>query len=210
MNRKLVSKSNFVLRKVLNTKENIDIIKDFIEAILEIDIEKIKLNEYLRKKEKYLPSEENFGVLDCRIQTKEGENFNIGIQYVDGIYIQTKMLLYYSQIHLNQLEYDDNREFARTITINLLDFNYFETQNYEKKISIETNEKNVKSKEIELYVIELPKVKYSNDKMSRKKEWIIYLEGSNIEKIEKIKEENKYICELDKQLEKYWENETME
>ncbi len=210
MNRKLVSKSNFVLRKVLNTKENIDIIKDFIEAILEIDIEKIKLNEYLRKKEKYLPSEENFGVLDCRIQTKEGENFNIGIQYVDGIYIQTKMLLYYSQIHLNQLEYDDNREFARTITINLLDFNYFETQNYEKKISIETNEKNVKSKEIELYVIELPKVKYSNDKMNRKKEWIIYLEGSNIEKIEKIKEENKYICELDKQLEKYWENETME
>lgn len=210
MNRKLVSKSNFVLRKVLNTKENIDIIKDFIEAILEIDIEKIKLNEYLRKKEKYLPSEENFGVLDCRIQTKEGENFNIGIQYVDGIYIQTKMLLYYSQIHLNQLEYDDNREFARTITINLLDFNYFETQNYEKKISIETNEKKVKSKEIELYVIELPKVKYSNDKMNRKKEWIIYLEGSNIEKIEKIKEENKYICELDKQLEKYWENETME
>lgn len=210
MNRKLVSKSNFVLRKVLNTKENIDIIKDFIEAILEIDIEKIKLNEYLRKKEKYLPSEENFGVLDCRIQTKEGENFNIGIQYVDGIYIQTKMLLYYSQIHLNQLDYDDNREFARTITINLLDFNYFETQNYEKKISIETNEKNVKSKEIELYVIELPKVKYSNDKMNRKKEWIIYLEGSNIEKIEKIKEENKYICKLDKQLEKYWENETME
>ena len=210
MNRKLVSKSNFVLRKVLNTKENIDIIKDFIEAILEIDIEKIKLNEYLRKKEKYLPSEENFGVLDCRIQTKEGENFNIGIQYVDGIYIQTKMLLYYSQIHLNQLDYDDNREFARTITINLLDFNYFETQNYEKKISIETNEKKMKSKEIELYVIELPKVKYSNDKMNRKKEWIIYLEGSNIEKIEKIKEENKYICELDKQLEKYCENETME
>lgn len=210
MNRKLVSKSNFVLRKVLNTKENIDIIKDFIEAILEIDIEKIKLNEYLRKKEKYLPSEENFGVLDCRIQTKEGENFNIGIQYVDGIYIQTKMLLYYSQIHLNQLDYDDNREFARTITINLLDFNYFETQNYEKKISIETNEKNVKSKEIELYVIELPKVKYSNDKMNRKKEWITYLEGSNIEKIEKIKEENKYINKLDKQLEKYWENETME
>lgn len=210
MNRKLVSKSNFVLRKVLNTKENIDIIKDFIEAILEIDIEEIKLNEYLRKKEKYLPSEENFGVLDCRIITKEGENLNIGIQCVDGIYIQTKMLLYYSQIHLNQLEYEDNREFARTITINLLDFNYFETPNYEKKISIETNEKNVKSKEIELYVIELPKVKYSDDKMSRKKEWITYLEGSNIEKIEKIKKENKYICELDKQLEKYWENETME
>ena len=79
-----------------------------------------------------------------------------------------------------------------------------------KRYQLKQMKKKVKSKEIELYVIELPKVKYSNDKMNRKKEWIIYLEGSNIEKIEKIKEENKYICELDKQLEKYWENETME
>lgn len=210
MNRKLVAKSNFVLRRVLNTKENIDIIKDFIESILGIEIEEIKQNEYLRKKEKYLPSEENFGVVDCRIKTTNGEEINIGIQCVDGMYIQTKMLLYYSQIHLNQLEYDDNREFARTITINLLDFNYFETKNYEKKITIETNEKNVKSKEIELHVIELPKIKYNTDKMSRKKEWITYMEGSNIKEIEKITARNKYINKLDKQLEYYWQNETME
>lgn len=210
MNRKLVAKSNFVLRRVLNTKENIDIIKDFIESILGIEIEEIKQNEYLRKKEKYLPSEENFGVVDCRIKTTNGEEINIGIQCVDGIYIQTKMLLYYSQIHLNQLEYDDNREFARTITINLLDFNYFETKNYEKKITIETNEKNVKSKEIELHVIELPKIKYNTDKMNRKKEWITYMEGSNIKEIEKITARNKYINKLDKQLEYYWQNETME
>lgn len=210
MNRKLIAKSNFVLRKVLNTKENIDIIKDFIEAILGIEIEEIKQNEYLRKKEKYLPSEENFGVVDCRIKTTNGEEINIGIQCVDGIYIQTKMLLYYSQIHLNQLEYDDNREFAKTITINLLDFNYFETTNYEKKITIETNEKNVKSKEIELHVIELPKIKYNNDKMDRKKEWITYMEGSNIKEIENITVRNKYINKLDKKLEYYWQNETME
>ncbi len=210
MNRKLVAKSNFVLRRVLNTKENIDIIKDFIESILGIEIEEIKQNEYLRKKEKYLPSEENFGVVDCRIKTTNGEEINIGIQCVDGIYIQTKMLLYYSQIHLNQLEYDDNREFARTITINLLDFNYFETKNYEKKITIETNEKNVKSKEIELHVIELPKIKYNTDKMNKKKEWITYMEGSNIKEIEKITARNKYINKLDKQLEYYWQNETME
>ena len=203
MNRKLVAKSNFVLRRVLNTKENIDIIKDFIESILGIEIEE-------RKKEKYLPSEENFGVVDCRIKTTNGEEINIGIQCVDGIYIQTKMLLYYSQIHLNQLEYDDNREFARTITINLLDFNYFETKNYEKKITIETNEKNVKSKEIELHVIELPKIKYNTDKMNKKKEWITYMEGSNIKEIEKITARNKYINKLDKQLEYYWQNETME
>ena len=61
MNRKFISKSNFVLRKVLNSKENIDILKDIIESILEIKIKKIELNPYLYKRAKYLPSEENFG-----------------------------------------------------------------------------------------------------------------------------------------------------
>ena len=32
------------------------------------------------------------------------------------------MLLYYAQIHGNQLEYDEDREIAKTNTINILDF----------------------------------------------------------------------------------------
>ena len=54
MNRKLVSKSNLVLRKVLNKEEHIDILKDMIEGILDIKIESIRLNPYLKSKEKYL------------------------------------------------------------------------------------------------------------------------------------------------------------
>lgn len=60
MNQKLVSKSNFVLRKVLNSEKNLDIIKDFIESILGIKIISIKLNPYLKNREKCLPQEENF------------------------------------------------------------------------------------------------------------------------------------------------------
>ena len=53
------------------------------------------------------------------------KKLNVGIQFIDGIYVQTKMLMYYAQIHLNQLEYNSKREFCRTITINLLDFKFF-------------------------------------------------------------------------------------
>ena len=125
MNRKFISNSNYVFRKILNSEESLSILKNFIEAILNIKIKEIELNPYLTKKEKYLPSEEKFGIADVRIKTNENEEMNVGIQFIDGIYVQTKMLLYYSQIHLNQQEYDGNREFAKTITINLLDFNYF-------------------------------------------------------------------------------------
>ena len=44
MNRKFVAKSNFVLRRVLNSKDNIDILKEFIEVILNIQIKEAKIN----------------------------------------------------------------------------------------------------------------------------------------------------------------------
>lgn len=68
MNRKFVSKSNFVLRKVLNTETSLDILKNFIEGILNIKIKDIKLNPYLEKKAKYLPQEDNFGIVDVVLE----------------------------------------------------------------------------------------------------------------------------------------------
>ena len=122
MNRKFIAKSNFVLRRVLNTEDNIDILKELIEAILNIEIKEVKINPYLGKKKNNLPAEENFGIADLRIKTDENEEENIGIQIIDGEHILTKMFLYFSQIHFNQLDYDDNREVAKTVTINILDF----------------------------------------------------------------------------------------
>lgn len=207
MNRKFISNSNYVFRKVLNNEQCVDILKDFIGAILNIEIEEIELNRYLSENEKYLPKEENFGIADVRIRTKENEEINVGIQFIDGIYIQTKMLMYYAQIHLNQLEYDNKREFARTITINLLDYKYFSTKGYEQMIKIKTNEGDIQLEEVEMYVLELPKYicKNPNNK-TRKDEWIEYLKGSIA--TEKIK--NKNIKKLDELVEKYWLKEKME
>ena len=119
MNKKFISNSNNVLRKILNNEDCLEILKDFIESILDITIKDIELNPYLEEKAQYLPKEENFGIADVRIRTDENEEINIGIQFIDGIYVQTKMLMYYAQIHLNQLEYDERREFSKNITINL-------------------------------------------------------------------------------------------
>lgn len=211
MNRKFISNSNYVLRKVLNTEECLEILKDFIESILDITIKDIELNPYLEEKSKYLPKEENFGIADVRIRTNENEEMNIGIQFIDGMYVQTKMLMYYAQIHLNQLEYDNKREFAKTITINLLDFKYLSSQSYDKVIRIKSNEENIKLEELEMYVIELPKFTIENlNNMTKKEEWIAYLKGCENKLLEKIKINNKNIALLDESLEKYWLEEKME
>lgn len=207
MNRKFVSKSNRILRKVLNSEENMDVLQDFIETFLEIEIKEIKLNPYLEKKSAYLPSEENFGIADVRIKLENQEELNIGIQFIDGNYAQNKMLLYYAQIHSNQLEYQDNRKIAKTITINLLDFNYLNSDNYFNKITIPSKAE----KEIELYVIELTKFVSDKYKISNKQEaWMTYLCGKQEVKIEEILKKFDKIRKLDNLLQRYWKNEIME
>ena len=46
MNRKFISKSNYVLHRVLNSKQGVEILKDFIESILEIEIKEIYSKKY--------------------------------------------------------------------------------------------------------------------------------------------------------------------
>ena len=207
MNRKFISKSNRVLRKVLNSKDNLDIIKDFIETFLEIEIKEIKLNPYLESKSNFLPSEENFGIADVRVKLKNQEELNVGIQFIDGYYAQNKMLLYYAQIHSNQLEYEDNRKYAKTITINLLDFNYLKSDNYFSKITIPSKLNNP----VELYVLELPKFKINEyQKLNKKQAWMSYLCGGQDIILEKILKRFDKINKLDNLLEEFWKNEVME
>lgn len=207
MNRKFVSKSNRVLRKVLNSNQNLDILQDFIETFLEIEIQDINLNPYLEIKSNHLPSEENFGIADVRVKLKNQEELNVGIQFIDGYYAQNKMLLYYAQVHSNQLEYQDDRKIVKTVTINLLDFNYLKSEDYFNKIEIDSKAE----KKIELYVLELPKYKQTKGKVVNKKEaWMTYLCGeSEINVAQVIKKYDK-LQKLDNLLENYWKNEVME
>lgn len=212
MNRNFISNSNFVLRKVLNSERNLDIIQDFIETFLDIKIEKIHLNPYLKNKEKYLPSEEKFGIADVRITTIEENEMNVGIQWIDGYYIQNKMLIYYAQIHTNQLEHKYNKKIVKTITINILDFKYFISNSYHQKLSIKSNpDKDGKIETFEMHIIELPKF---NENMliniNRRNAWMIYLLGDRNEYIIQVLKKYEKIRKLDNLLKEFWKNEKMD
>ena len=85
MNQKLITKSNFVLSQVLNSDDSLDILQDFIEAILKIKIEDIKLNNHNKNEGDMLASRQ-IGIADVRIKTEEKDEMNVGIQIIDGKY----------------------------------------------------------------------------------------------------------------------------
>jgi len=121
--------------------------------------------------------------------------------------VQNKMLLYYAQIHSNQLEYQDDRTIVKTITINLLDFNYLNSSTYLNKIVIPSKTEN----KIELYVLELPKFRTSlSKKITRQEAWMCYLCGEPQDIIEESLKRFSKIDRLNNLLEDYWKNEVME
>lgn len=212
MNRLFVSKSNYVLRKILNKQTSLEIIKDFIEAVLKFEIKQIELHPYLDKISKFLPQEDNFGIADVRIITKDNRELNVGIQIIDGYYIQNKLLLYYAQIHGNQLEYENQDKEVETITINILDFNYFSSKEYHKVIKVRENTSLGESaKDLELHTIELKKfIKRKKSIENKEDAWIAYLEGSDNELKQYAINNYKSIKELDDLADRYWKDEKME
>ena len=91
--------------------ENLNILKDFIESILKIKVLEIIERPYLNQI--YLPKEENFGVIDVRVITEDMKEINVGIQFINGYYIENKILLYYAQIHSKQIEYSSHNSITK-------------------------------------------------------------------------------------------------
>ena len=185
-----------MLKDVLNNEENLDIVQDFIEGILNIKIKNIILQKRLEIENVI---EESLGIINVKIITQEDEKINIGIQIIDGYYIQHKMILYYAQLHSNQIISEDN---AKTITINIIDDQFFETQNYCKISKVEEFKSEVLENVNlgEIHILQLPNFKVQ--KINTKEEaWIQYLKDGKICcKYEKIKK-------LDDVLDKYWKKE---
>ena len=211
MNRKFISKSNYVLRKVLNQEKSLDIIKDFIEQVLEIKISKIILREYLKECSDYLPKEEDFGMVNVRIIDEKGKEKNVGIQFIDGYYIQSKILLYYAQIHMIQDKYKTNNTVVETTTINILNCEIFKIKELYKPITICGSKDKIKDFEnVDLHILEIPKFIEKRNIIENKKDaWMAYFAGIDDKMIEEAKEKDNKIEKLDNMLDEYWENEML-
>ena len=212
MNHELICNRNYVLSKILSNSNYTNIIKDLLQSILEIEIKDIKINSYINVLEKYIPTYETMGVVDVRVITKKEEELNIGIQFIDGKHIQKKIALYYLFVHTNQIYYEDHRNTAKTITINILDFTYYQNLEYHRK-EILNKFKSIDFSEerAETHILELPKFKVNNEnEMSKKEQWIAFFKGVDISTMEKIKEENIYIKYLDELVKEYWKKEKIE
>lgn len=196
LNRKIIADSNRVLRKIFKDEENIDVLKDLIETILNVEIKEINLIKNLHYSLIY---KEVKGIAEVKITTTDEEKILVGMQIIDGFYIQNKMVLYQAQLQLNEEVYKD---VTKTVTINILDDEYFDVTDYKKQIQVKTVGAVSSEKFGEIYLIQLKKFDGKNYD-EKEKEWIEYLK----EEIQEPK--NEKIKKLDNLLDDYWKNEVL-
>ena len=197
--------NDYVFKRVFTKDGQEDMLKDFLTGILNIKIDKIEIkNAELTKEHKDAKRE----VLDIRATINKDSLIDIEMQVKDYHNIDKRSMAYVTKMYSDQLEVGDKYEKPlKTISINILNFNYFKRNTYHsigrmkfEKIEKEKyvdmgyeKEDEYVNEDIEVHYIELPKFKEKNPGVNSKLEqwlWLICGEG---EKAEMAKNENKEV-----------------
>ncbi len=119
--------------------------------------------------------------------------------------MEKRTLFYWGKLYTGSIhEGDPFYGLKKTITINLLDFNYFDTKEYHTKWHIveDTEKDKILTDVLEIHFIELKKfIKEEKKPENKKEEWLYFLDYSKRGMVEMLSKKNKVIEKANEELE---------
>lgn len=188
-------KNDIIFKTFFSKKGNEIFLKDFLNALLGIEIEKISIREEVNLSQLYV--EEKGGRLDLQAELNDGIIVDIELQIRNEHNIKERTTTYASKTMARNVERGENyKDIKQVIMVNILDYELFE---YEEYISntVTVLEKHRECEVISLikyYFIELPKFRKQNPNMNDKiNQWLAFLDDTNRGLIKMAEEKNKVI-----------------
>ncbi len=197
--------NDYVFKRVFAYQGNENLLKDFLEAILNIQIQKIEVqNPELPKNYK----EQKKGTLDIKVQLNENTIIDVEMQLENEENIDSRSTSYLGKLVSNQLHTGDfYTQLKKSIVICILNFEFYKTNNYHNiakmkfdKATKETyidmgyeEEEQIASSYIQMHFIELPKFIKKNPEVRTKLEQWLWLLAGKEDKIEMAEEKNKEV-----------------
>ena len=203
--------NDYVFKRVFTKEGNESMLKDLLEAILEIKIEKVEVKNPEIPKETI---QDKLSILDIKAQIDENTIVDIEMQMNDEKNIEHRSTVYMSKNIAGQLQVSDRYDtLKKSIVINFLNFNYYKRNSYhhiakmrfdkaqkEKLVELGyTVEDEIATEDLEMHFIELQKFKKKNPKVESKLEqwiWTLIGEGEKIKMAEEKNEEIKKAVEV--------------
>lgn len=154
----LSPKVDFVFKKIFGNEKQPEILISFLNSILKYD-DPIKTVEIKNTDIEKEFSDAKFSRLDVKAKTDKGELINIEIQIKNEHNMKERSLYYWSKIFSEQMLTGENYStLAKTICINILDFNYLDCKDFHSCWEIKNSKTNeVLTDKLQLHFIELRK-----------------------------------------------------
>ncbi|AQR94419.1 PD-(D/E)XK nuclease family transposase [Clostridium saccharoperbutylacetonicum] len=136
-----------------------------------------------------LIASEKLSILDLHVTTESNMNVNVEIQLINQYNMIKRTIFYMAKMLLSQLKKGEDYSFLnKTVTINILNFNYLEGGNFIKNYGVfEKESKEPLTDLLEYIFIELPKFtemnKDYNNKLHR---WLLFLSNPTGKEIEEF------------------------
>lgn len=210
---KLLSpKLDVIFQALFGEERNKRITKSFLETIIKEPIHTINLNKnpILRREFK----DDKLGVLDILAEINENEKVNIELQITNKANIVERILYYWSRLYSKSIKSGEDYEaLSKTIIIAILDFELEKPKGldyYTKWQIMEVNKKIVLTEKLELYIIELPKIKGKEEEKEKILDWLYFIENPKSERVAKNMEENEELKEAVETLNKMSKDERMQ
>ena len=196
----LIPKTDVVFQALFGTKGSERILGGLLSKILNQEVNNVSLDANQNLVREVI--DEKMGILDLRARIGENTEVNIEVQMVDKKNLSQRILYYWSRIYGGQLKTgEDYGNLRKTIAILITDYEIpelrsFEDSHTEWKLLEKRNPNIILFKNIEIHVIEMPKI-LSNPKATERGlgNWIEFLQDPESEVVKMSKETDKELEE---------------
>ena len=212
--RKLLSpKLDVIFQALFGEVGNERITKKFLEAILDRKLEEVDLSGNIVLRREKL--EDKMGVLDVLVKINKNEYCNVEMQLIEKDKLLERILYYWARIYTKNLKSgNDYINLRKTIEVLIVNFEIKELKELEYhskwKIIEEKNRKLILTEDLELHIIEIPKIYRTEGKEEELTKWIYFIENPESEKVGEYMKENKEMKEAKEKLEVMSEDERMQ
>ena len=197
-------KNDIIFKAFFSRKGNEEFLKDFLNALLGIEIETIKIKEEVSLEQ--LATMEKGGRLDLQATLNERQIVNIELQSKDKGNFRVRTVFYASKIISREVvkgtDYDD---VEKTILINILGYEMFpQYDDYISKTSIvlEKHKECEVLDDIQWWFIELPKFRKAHPDMNIKiNQWLAFIDNEDKELVEVAEKKNRVLKKARKEVE---------
>lgn len=189
-------KNDLVFQKLFGNPKNSEITGHLLTLILKREVYNVDLdaNKVMLGRSK----KSKVGRLDIRVKFNDGEDCNIELQVRPFKCMENRMLEYWANMYSSKIHRGQKYEVLKpSISILIADYKLDKSKEisyYHSKWNLrEENHKDLKlTNDIELHILEIPKVKDSDMKNDELAQWLRFIANPEDEEVQKNMCENKF------------------